>query len=135
MIKINPLAQEHLQQFINRVELSDHYKLADFAAAITTASGENLQRVLKCTNVEERLQIALELLTEERELAKLQREISKSVEDRMNKQQREYFLKEQLRTIKNVRLISFFSFFSFFHFFLGIFQNFLLTFSIFSIVF
>lgn len=101
LIKINPLAQEHLQSFINRVELSDPYKLADFAAAITTASGENLQKILKSTDVEERLHLALELLTEERELAKLQRDISKSVEDRMNKQQREYFLREQLKSIKN----------------------------------
>lgn len=96
------MAQEHLQQFISRVELSDPYRLADFAAAITTADGVDLQRVLDTSELEERLHLALELLTKEREIAKLQRDIAKSVEDRMSKQQREYFLKEQLKSIKNV---------------------------------
>jgi Lon-like ATP-dependent protease len=43
---------------------------------------------------------ALELVTKEKELAKLQRDINKQVEEKMAKSQREYFLREQLKSIK-----------------------------------
>jgi ATP-dependent Lon protease len=36
------------------------------------------------------------------ELVKLQREISKQVEEKVSRSQREYFLKEQLKSIKEV---------------------------------
>eukprot|EP01035_Chromulina_nebulosa_P020169 gene20169-26184_t len=101
LIKINPLAQEHLHQYISRIELSDPYRLADFAAAMTSADPYDLQRVLAAVDPEERLSIVFELLVKEKELAKLQREISKQVEEKMSKQQREYLLKEQLKSIKH----------------------------------
>lgn len=67
---------------------------------MTTADAEDLQRVLEAADPVDRLTITLELLTKEREVAKLQREITKQVEERMNKQQREYLLREQLKSIK-----------------------------------
>lgn len=100
IIKLNPLAQEQMQQWVSRVELTDPYKLADFAAVMTTADGEELQAVLEAADPEERLKLALDLLSKEKELAKLQRDISKQVEEKMSKSQREYFLREQLKSIK-----------------------------------
>ena len=47
-----------------------------------------------------RLQKALVLLTKEREVAKLQQEISAKVEEKMSETQRKYFLTEQLKSIK-----------------------------------
>ena len=100
IIKLNPLAQEQMQQWVSRVELTDPFKLADFAAVMTTADGAELQAVLEAADPEERLKLALDLLSKEKELAKLQRDISKQVEDKMSKSQREYFLREQLKSIK-----------------------------------
>ena len=100
LIKLNPLAQEHMQQWVSRIELSDPFKLADFAAAMTTADGHDLQKVLECADPEERLGLALELINKEKEVTKLQKEISKQVEDKMTKQQREFLLREQLKSIK-----------------------------------
>lgn len=54
-------------------------QLADFAASVTSADGKDLQRVLGTQDVEERLSIALELLNQEKEVAKFQREISEQV--------------------------------------------------------
>ena len=51
---------------------------------------------------QERLSKSLTLLTKERELSKLQVEISKDVEEKISKNQRKYFLMEQLKTIKKV---------------------------------
>jgi ATP-dependent Lon protease len=81
------------------MDFSDPMKLADFAASITSAEGADLQRVLSATDPEERLSITLELLTKEKKIAEFQKEISKQVEDKMNKQQREFMLRQQLKTI------------------------------------
>ena len=61
---------------------------------------------LSASDPEERLSIALEILTKEREVAKLQRDIAKQVEEKMAKSQREYFLREQLKSIKKVNICS-----------------------------
>ena len=100
MFKLNPIAQEHSSHWLSRIELSDSLKLADFAAAITTSDSIELQAVLKSSDAEERLSIALELVTKEKELAKLQRDISRQVEEKISKSQKEYFLREQLKSIK-----------------------------------
>ena len=52
---------------------------ADFAASLTAADGEELQGVLESMDVEDRLAKALTLLKKERELAKLQAQISEEV--------------------------------------------------------
>lgn len=100
LFKLNPLAQEHSAQWLSRIELSDSFKLADVAAAITTADANELQGVLEATDPEERLSKALELVTKEKEVAKLQMEINRQVEEKISKSQREYFLREQLKSIK-----------------------------------
>ncbi len=106
LIKMSPLLQEQLQlhNWVTRIDLNDPSKLADFATALTTAEGYDLQRVLESEDIEERLMIVLELLAKEKELAKLQKEISRQVEEKVSKQQREYFLREQLKSIKKVCL-------------------------------
>lgn len=48
----------------------------------------------------ERLQKALLLVTKEREMSKLQAKIQKQVEAKISTAQREYFLHEQLKSIK-----------------------------------
>jgi ATP-dependent Lon protease len=45
---------------------------------------------------------SVDLLSKEREMARLQKEIQRQVEEKMSKQQREYLLKEQLKNIKQV---------------------------------
>lgn len=102
LIRMSPLLREQIQlhQWAAGIDLNDPYRLADFATALITADGADLQRVLETENIEERLRFVLELLAKEKELAKIQKEITKQVEDKLNKQQREYFLKEQLKSIK-----------------------------------
>jgi len=99
LLKINPVAQEHIHEWASRMDFSDPFKLADFAASITSADGEDLQRVMAALDVEERLGITLELLNKEKEVARVQKEISEQVEKKVSKQQREYMLREQLKTI------------------------------------
>jgi len=97
---LNPLFREHVHYFPTRVDSNDPLRLADFAASMTTGSAPELQGVLAERDAEARLHAALTLLTKEREVSRLQREISAQVEAKMTEAQRRYFLTEQLKSIK-----------------------------------
>jgi Lon-like ATP-dependent protease len=99
--QVNQLFRENLQFFPMRVDANDPYRLADFAASISAAgSPEDLQAVLEEPDAEHRLSKALVLLNREREVSRLQQEISAKVEEKMSEAQRKYFLTEQLKSIK-----------------------------------
>ena len=100
VIASNPMFKEHLQFFMQRFSLQDPARLADVAASLTTQPAELLQEVLEAKDIVQRLELALVLLKKEREFAKVQREISQQVEEKMSKNQRNYFLQEQLKSIK-----------------------------------
>ncbi len=52
IIRYNPLLQEMLQQWITRIDFSDPFKMADFATALTSADGPDLQKVLEASVAE-----------------------------------------------------------------------------------
>ena len=79
LVQLNPLYREHMQYFTQRVDVKDPFKLADFAASLATANGIELQNILEEKDVEIRLRSALELVSKERELSRLQIEISTQV--------------------------------------------------------
>jgi Lon-like ATP-dependent protease len=78
----------------------DPEKLADFAAAVSTGEATDLQNLLESTSIEDRLQKALLILKKELINAQLQQKISRDVESKIQKRQREYYLMEQLKGIK-----------------------------------
>ena len=100
LAQLNPLFREHVTFFPTRVDANDPYRLADFAASLSTGSAEELQGVLEEKDPERRLHKALVLLTKEKEVSKLQKEISAKVEEKMSETQRKYMLTEQLKSIK-----------------------------------
>ena len=100
LVQLNPLFKEELGLLMGRINLKDPATLADFAASMTTASGKELQEILGTMSIKERIEKALNLLRHELEVAKLQVKISQRVEERMSQQQREFFLREQLKEIK-----------------------------------
>ncbi len=100
LLPLNPLYGEELRMFLDRVGPEDPSHLADFAASLTTAAKEQLQEVLETVDLLPRMEKVLELLYRELELAKAQQKIREVVEERMHKQQREFFLREQLKAIQ-----------------------------------
>ncbi|MBX2879138.1 MAG: endopeptidase La [Granulosicoccus sp.] len=100
LIPLNPLYNEELKNFLNHFNLNEPSPLADFAAAITTASGPDLQRILTTVSLQKRMELVLVLLSKELEVAKLQSEIRSEVEQKMSKHQREFFLREELKIIQ-----------------------------------
>lgn len=75
-------------------------KLADFAAAVSAGDSAELQEVLSSLNVEDRMQKALVVLKKELMNAQLQSKITKDVERKITKRQREYWLMEQMKGIR-----------------------------------
>ncbi|HOP63459.1 MAG TPA: endopeptidase La [Spirochaetota bacterium] len=100
LIKTNSLFQEELKLFLNRFSVEDPGKLADFVASMTTAESGEIQEVLETFDVRQRVKKVLILLKKEIELNKLQKKITQQIEERISKQQKEFFLKEQLKEIK-----------------------------------
>ncbi len=100
LVTLNPLFKEGLSLIIERINVSDPSALADFAASMTTSSGEELQHILETLDVRARIEKVLVLLKKELEITKLKAQISKRIEERLSKQQREFFLKQQLQEIK-----------------------------------
>ena len=100
LLKLNPLFKEELQVILGHSDFTEPAKLADFAVALTTASREELQDVLETFDVQERIDKALLLLKKELDLSKLQNSINLKIEGMISKTQKEFFLREQLKTIK-----------------------------------
>ncbi len=100
LLKLNPLFKEELQLFLGQSDFTEPGRLADFAVALTTAGRKDLQGVLETLDVPKRIDKALALLKKELDLNKLQSSINRKIEATISKTQREFFLKEQLKTIR-----------------------------------
>ncbi|MDB6081783.1 MAG: lon [Chlamydiia bacterium] len=100
LLKLNPLFKEELQIFLSHSDFTEPGKLADFAVALTTATRDELQEVLETYDVPDRIEKALVLLKKELDLSKLQNTINQKIEVTINKSQRDFYLREQLKTIK-----------------------------------
>lgn len=100
LLKLNPLFKEELQIFLGHSDFTEPGKLADFAVALTTASREELQDVLETYEIGRRIDKALILLKKELDISILQNNINQKIEATINKSQKDFFLREQLKTIK-----------------------------------
>ncbi|MDO3378894.1 endopeptidase La [Geoalkalibacter halelectricus] len=100
LVQINPLYSEEIKMFLNRSSLDDPGRLADFAANLTAADGQELQKILETFDVKKRIDRVLVLLKKELEVSRIQTKITKQIEEKISKQQREFFLREQLKAIK-----------------------------------
>ena len=100
LLPLNPLYSEELKQYLANFSPNQPSLLADFSAALTTASGDDLQEILDTLPLVSRMEKVLGLLRKERELAELQGRITSQVNDKVSAQQREFFLREQLKVIQ-----------------------------------
>ncbi|WP_161864573.1 endopeptidase La [Pseudomonas yangonensis] len=100
LLPLNPLYSEELKNYLNRFSPNDPSPLTDFAAALTTAPGHELQEVLDTVPMLKRMEKVLPLLRKEVEVGRLQKELSAEVNKQIGERQREFFLKEQLKLIQ-----------------------------------
>ncbi len=100
LIQMKPMFREELNLLMNQLRVNDPGPLTDFAAFLTTASGAELQDILETRSIRTRIEKVLVLLKKEQEVSKLQLKINKRIEERLSAQQREFFLREQLKEIR-----------------------------------
>jgi ATP-dependent Lon protease len=100
LVQANPLYGEELKQALQYFSPNEPAPLTDFAATLTTATGDELQTVLETIPILKRMQRVFPLLQKEVEITKLHGEISKEVNTKISSRQRNFFLREQLKTIQ-----------------------------------
>ncbi|MCM3632467.1 endopeptidase La [Paenibacillus camelliae] len=112
---IDALMRSVLSQFENYVSLSkkitaetyaavsdidDAGRLADVITSHLSLKIKDKQLILETVDVEKRLEALLELLNNEREVLEMERQINSRVKKQMEKTQKEYYLREQMKAIQ-----------------------------------
>ncbi len=100
LMGLNPLYNEELKQYLNYFNPNEPSPLTDFAAAITSAEPDELQEILETIPLLERMEKVLLLLGKEVEVARLQAQITAQMQDQVSEQQKEFFLRQQLKIIQ-----------------------------------
>jgi len=98
LIKISPnLNEEHAGMLSN---IDRPSRLADRATSLLSVKNSEKQQVLEELDVRKRVENAINLLQKEIQRIKLGEEIQSEVQDEISKTQREYYLREQMKTIQ-----------------------------------
>ncbi|MBC7691408.1 MAG: endopeptidase La [Methylotenera sp.] len=82
-------------------DITDPGRLADLVASNLGLKVQEAQGILETADTHERLQKIHEILAREIEVLNIQAKIRSSAKEEMTKSQKEYFLREQIRAIKN----------------------------------
>jgi ATP-dependent Lon protease len=94
----NPLFSEEMR--LNMLNIDHPGRVADFITSILNLDKEKQQKVLETINVRKRMEQVLIYIKKEQDIVRIQRRIQKEISEKIEKNQREYFLKEELKAIK-----------------------------------
>jgi ATP-dependent Lon protease len=99
VVSLSPLLSDDLQTLSQNI--SEPGKLADFiVSSLPTITTAAKQEVLDCLDVRARMDLLNRLLIKEMEVLELGSKIQSQVQSEVGKNQREYFLREQLKAIQ-----------------------------------
>ncbi len=94
----NPLFSEEMR--LNMVNIDQPGRIADFIASILNIGREDQQGVLAEFDIQKRMEAVLLFIRKEQELLRIQKRIQAQINEKIEKSQREFFLKEQLKAIR-----------------------------------
>ena len=94
----NPMFTEEMR--LNMVNIDHPGKIADFVASILNIDKDEQQSVLEMLNVRERMNQVLVYIKKEEEILRVQKKIQGEINDKVEKNQRDYFLREELKSIQ-----------------------------------
>lgn len=94
----NPMFSEEMR--LNMVNIDHPGKIADFIASILNIDKNDQQKILETINVRQRMEQVLVFIKKEQELLRIQKKIQNEINERVEKNQRDYFLREELKSIQ-----------------------------------
>ncbi|MDF3822474.1 endopeptidase La [Leptospira sp. 96542] len=94
----NPLFTEDMK--LTMMNVNEPGKMADFVCSILNLEKEEYQSVIEALSIGDRLEKVLLFLKKEIELVLLQKKIQDQINDKIDNQQRQFFLREQLKAIQ-----------------------------------
>jgi ATP-dependent Lon protease len=94
----NPLFSEEMR--LNMINIDHPGKIADFIASILNIDKDEQQKILEMFDIRERMERVLMSIKREQELLKIQKRIQGEINEKVEKSQRDYFLREELKAIK-----------------------------------
>ncbi len=98
-VKLNPILTD--DTFIAAMNIDGAGAIADFIISSLELPLSIRQNILEISNVEQRLQRVSILLSKELDILELENHIHTQVQQEVDKSQREYFLREQLKVIQH----------------------------------
>ncbi|ADN02578.1 hypothetical protein STHERM_c16380 [Spirochaeta thermophila DSM 6192] len=98
VLENNPLISEEIR--LNMVNIDQPGRIADFITAVLNIKREEQQEILEIFDIRARMEKVLIYVKREQELLKIQQKIQKQINEKIEKSQREFFLREQLKAIK-----------------------------------
>ncbi len=94
----NPMFSEEMR--LNMVNIDHPGKIADFIASILNIDKNEQQKILEMQNVRQRMEQVLVYIKKEQEIFRVQKKIQNELNEKIEKNQREYFLREELKSIQ-----------------------------------
>ncbi|MGA1868678.1 MAG: endopeptidase La [bacterium] len=100
LLKVNSLLQEQLKLLLSHITYDKPHVLMDLVSSLLTTEPAQLQDLLETFDSQKRSEKLLLLLKKEIELFQVQDKIKKQINEKVGKQQKQFFLHEQLKAIK-----------------------------------
>lgn len=101
LVGLNTVFQEQLKMIANQLTYEKPGLMMDvISTMLSSVEAVRLQSLLESFDLLDRAQLLLEYLNEEVQVAQVQQRISKQINEKVNQQQKEFFLREQLKAIK-----------------------------------
>jgi ATP-dependent Lon protease len=98
LVSLSPYLPDEILNVVRH--LSDPGTLADIIASYLNIEGEKRQAILEALDVEERLEKLATYMNDELEVGRMGQQIQNQVQKGIDKNQREYYLREQLKAIQ-----------------------------------
>lgn len=89
------------EAFLSIEETTDPEIIADLIASILPLELDEKQELLEIVNLKKLLETELEILTREIELLEIEEKLENSVKEKIEKTQKEFYLREKLKVIQN----------------------------------
>jgi ATP-dependent Lon protease len=98
MVKLSPVLPQEFGAMAKSI--TSPSVLADVIASIINAAAEEKQKILELLDIKERLKEVTRLISHQLEILELGNKIQSQVKEDIDKSQREYYLRQQLKAIK-----------------------------------